>query len=328
MAKKTYSKSFFIDMNMQNPPKPKAQGWFIRKADEGSNPEFTVLGYEYTLHRYEDSLGVAEGYQKELNFRCAFLPEEGHYWLSRDFAGQELKIMANLSNEPAWIKAFLSDEDIHKKTAITIWGEENYNSDKRKMAKAINFGLLYGIGAQGLSNSLDISVDEAEEVINDFFEKLPSISRFLKRCEKDALENKEISNIYGRKRRMHNYINYWGELTPAGKRRSYNFPIQSTGAEITKLALIRVYDGVLKNPKYAGKVLFVNTIHDEINFSVEKSIIEEATLVIGNLMDQKIPGKPIPIVTGIEIGNNMGLTWKFSQDLETGKLSPVYKEFE
>jgi DNA polymerase I len=325
LAKK-YSKSFFIDMNMQNPPKPKSKMWFVRKADESSNELHTVCGYEFTEESREDSFGKAEGFSRDFNFRMAFLPEVGHYWLSRDFAGQELKIMANLSKEPSWIKAFIDGEDIHKTTAITIWGEENYNNDMRKRAKAVNFGLLYGIGPQGLASSLSVSEEEAQEIIEQFFDKLPGIARFLKRCEIEATENKEISNPYGRKRRMHNFISrYNGSLTPAGKRRSYNFPIQSTGAEITKLALLRVYNDVLTVPKYIEKVIFTNTIHDEINFSVQKDMIEDAAWDIGQAMNQTIPGMPIPIVTGLEIGNSMGLTWKFEQDQNTKELKPVYE---
>lgn len=329
MAKKNkYEKSFFINMNMQNPPKPKARNWYIRKADETSVEEFTVCGFEYTLDRREDSFGITEGSDPNLNFRRAFLPEVGHYWVSRDFAGQELRIMANLSGEDAWINAFLTGGDPHRATAELIWGKENYNSDYRKKAKAINFGMIYGMGAPSLAESLKISVDEAQKYIDVFFEKLPNIARFLNRSAMLAVENKKIQNLYGRIRRMHNHVTPYGELTNQGKRLSYNTPIQSVGAEITKLALIKIYDGLITNPKYKDKVFFMNTIHDEINLSVSKDVLEEVCFKMGELMLHHMPGGQVPIISELEIGNSMGLTWGFEQDEKTLELKPIYEPLE
>lgn len=311
---------------MQNPPSPKQQNWFVRRANKDSVPEFTVCGYEFTEEKTEDSLGITEGFSPYLNFRRAFIPEAGHYWLSRDYAGQELKILANLSGEKAWINAFLNNEDVHKATAVAIWGEENFSPAKRKAAKTVNFGIIYGTSAKSLAESLEITEKEAETIISDFFKSLPSIKRYLDGCERAAKENREISNIYGRKRRMHNFINFYGELTPSGARRSYNHPIQSLGAEILKVALINIYNNLLTNPAYAGKVYFMNTIHDEINLSVEHSVINEVTKLAGDLMEHKIKGMPVTIVTDIEIGTSMGLLWKFEQNLETLELTPKYVE--
>lgn len=326
--KKEYKKSFFIDMNMQNPPKPHIRDWFVRIADKTSYPEYTVCGYEFTLDCKEDSIGIAEGSDPNLNFRRAFLPEKGHYWVSRDFAGQELRIMANLAQETTWINAFLNDEDVHKATAIILWGEENYNRDYRKKAKAINFGMIYGKGAASLAVELGIAEEEAQQYINKYFEKLPNVARFLKRCEIKATQDKEIQNLYGRKRRMKSYINEWGKLMGIGKRKAYNTPIQSMGAEITKLALIKVYNGLLINNKYKNNIFFLNTIHDEINVSVAYNIVEEAADLMGKLMLHKMPNGPVPIISELEIGHNMGLTWKFNQDPTTLKLTPVYESLE
>lgn len=325
--KKEYKKSFFIEMNMQNPPKPSSMPWFVRKATQDSIPEYTVVGYEFTEERKEDSFGIAEGSSPFLNFRKSFIPEEGHYWLSRDFSGQELRIMANLSNEKTWIKAFLNGDDIHKATAVAIWGEENYTKEMRRAAKAINFGLLYGTGANSLSEQLNVSVKEAETYINTFFEKLPDIKRFLTRCEIEAAKDKQISNIYGRKRRLASYIDAYG-LMNSGKRKSYNFPIQSMGAEVTKLALIRIYNKLIKNKDYESLVYFMNTIHDEINLSVHKDHIHKIAFEMGNLMLHIMLDMPVPIITGLEIGNSMGLTWKFKQNEKTLELIPEYAKLD
>lgn len=324
--KKEYKKLFFIEMNMQNPPKPTSMNWFVRKADEQSIAEYTVCGYEFTIDQREDSFGITEGFSPDLNFRKAFLPEEGHYWLSRDFSGQELRIMANLSREKTWINAFLNNDDIHKATAVAIWGEENYNKEMRRAAKAINFGLLYGTGANSLSEQLNVTKEEAQSYIDTFFKKLPSIKNFMVRCETEAKNTQVISNIYGRKRRMKSYIDGYGQLMNSGKRKSYNFPIQSMGAEITKLALIKIYNDIINNEEYKGLVYFMNTIHDEINLSVDKNHIENIAFKMGELMEHHMGEMPVPIITGLEIGHNMGLTWKFKQNLETLELTPEYSE--
>jgi DNA polymerase-1 len=329
---KEYKKSFFIEMNMQNPPKPNSMEWFVRKEKPDSIQHHTVCGYEFTIDKKEDSLGIAEGFSPHLNFREAFIPEEGHYWLSRDFSGQELRIMANLSKEKTWIDAFLNDEDIHKATAVAIWGKKNYNKELRKAAKAINFGLLYGTGAFSLSSQLNVTEIQAQEYIDKFFNALPKIKIYLDACAEYAKNYEEISNMYGRKRRLKSYVvtNWKGQkiLLNSGKRKSYNFPIQSMGAEITKLALIRIYNRILINKKYKDIVYFMNTIHDEINLSVKKEYIKEISFEMDTQMSHTMKNMPVPIITSLEIGNSMGLTWKFKQNKETLELIPEYSPLE
>jgi DNA polymerase-1 len=156
---------------------------------------------------------------------------------------------------------------------------------------------------------------------------MPNIKRFLDSCERKAAKNKEIGNIYGRKRRLKSYITPWGNITNSGARKSYNHPIQSFGAEVIKLALIRVYKKILTKEEYKGLVYFMSTIHDEINFSVDKKHVKKISYDLGKAMEHKMRGYPVVIVTDLEIGNSMGLLWKFSQDEETLELSPKYIEY-
>lgn len=320
------SKGFFGEVNIQQVPKPDSLNYYIRKADSSSIPEYTIEGYEFTTDVRKDSLGKTEGFSPLLNLRKAFLPEPNHYWVSRDFSGQELRILANLSNEKVWINSFLHGEDIHKATAEAVWGKDNYNKEKRSAAKTLNFGLIYGMSAWTLAEQLKVTEKEAQAYIDEFFKSLPSIQETLNRFALQAQENKEISNVYGRKRRMGNYISDYGQITNFGRRRSYNFPVQSLGAEITKLALIKLYHQLINNPKYKGDVFFLNTIHDEINISVSKDKVKEVVKIMGDCMLHNIPGRPVPIVSGLEIGNSMGLTWKFKQDPETLELTPEMEE--
>jgi DNA polymerase-1 len=217
----------------------------------------------------------------------------------------------------------MEDGDPHEATAITLGGKENYSKEKRKAAKAINFGLIYGKSAKSFAYDLNVSEEEAQKYVDDYFNKLPNVKRFLNSCVREATQTKMISNIYGRKRRLHKYIDRWGNLEGRGKRICYNFPIQSMGAEVTKMALIKVYYGIICNKDYEGKVYFRNTIHDEINTSVDFSVIEDVVKKLGDLMTHNIPNTPVPIITGLEIGHSMGLTWKFKQDPITLKLTPI-----
>lgn len=328
MAGAKHEKGFFIGLNMQNPPRPAMQMWYVRNADKDSVFEHTVCGYEFTVDRRKDSFGIAEGYSEFLNFRMAFIPEKGHYWVSRDFSGQELRILANIAQEPTLIKTFLENGDPHKATAIALWGEENYSKEKRKAAKAINFGLIYGKTAQSFAEDFGVSTEEAQKYVDNYFDKLPNVKRFLNSCVREAAQTKMISNLYGRKRRLHRYIDQWGNLESRGKRISYNFPIQSMGAEVTKIALIKLYNNLIADERYKDKIYFRNTIHDEINTSIEFSIIEEAAKKLGDLMVHVIPNTQVPIIAGLEIGHSMGLTWKFEQNPETLKLVPVYEPLE
>lgn len=319
-------KDFFGKINMQNPPRPNSQMYYIRLKDNTSIPEYTVLDWEFTIDKRPDSFGLVEGNSPKYNFRKAFLPEEDHYWVSQDFSGQELRIVANLANEKNWIDAFLEGRDIHQATAEAIWGKENYNQDYRKAAKTLNFGLLYGMTAESLASKLGVSVDEAKEYVDGWFSGLQNIQKTMDRWSALALRNGEITNLYGRKRRMTQFISRWGKLLPKGHRRAHNFPVQSMGAEIVKLAIIKIYNDVITNPEFKDKVIFMNTIHDEVNTSICKDCLEESIAAISKSMYHSIPGKPVPILTELEIGNNMGLLWPFKQDPETLKLEPIWEE--
>jgi DNA polymerase-1 len=137
---------YFAKLNLQSIPKASSEMWYVHEADEkhSDDDEDLIMGYRFS--REEKSDVVAEGFDPYLNVRKAFLPEnDDFYWVSIDFSSQELRIPANLSKEPVWLEAFNSEEgDPHKATAIKLFGEENYDRDKRKKAKGMNFGQKVG----------------------------------------------------------------------------------------------------------------------------------------------------------------------------------------
>lgn len=336
--KKEKEEDFLSSINIQNPPRPDSQKYYVRYKDNTSEEMFTILDWEFTVDERDDSFGITEGKSLKDNFRHCFLPEKNAYWVSRDFKAQELRIVASLSQEPYWLEIFENGGDIHGEVAKLLWGEDNYNSELRSRAKAINFGLIYGKEAPSLSAELGISLKDAQQYIDDFFGKLPNIRKFLNRSRANAGRDLSLSNLYGRVRRFHkNKSNYnQSGLDNAGEREAYNFPIQSLGADITKIGLIKIFYNMLESDKYKGKVRFLSTIHDEINLSIDKSVLEDAIFDMGALMEHKLidirTNKELEnattIISEISIGNSMGLLFEFEQDLETKELKPVFKFLE
>lgn len=313
---------------MQNVPNPELHIWHVRVADKTSNPEYTVQNYEFTYERQVDSLGFIEGFEIRRNFRKMFLPEKGHYLVSRDFSGQELRILANLSGETTWIEIFQTGGDIHKQTAYAVFGEENYSGELRDIAKTINFGLVYGMEYQSLAVKIGVSEKEAKEYISKFFKAHKGIDTYLKSQATYASQHKEGVNLYGRKRRYHRDFDAIRGLLPSGRRKAYNFPIQSMGAEIIKISLLKLYYNIINNEQYKDRVYFMSMIHDELNVSVDKSILNEVCFKLGEEMRHEIPGMPVPIITDLAIGTSMGMIWKFNQDTETLELTPVYTPYK
>lgn len=326
MLKKKKHKDYFIKMNMQNAPNAETITYYIRKAD-GTEKDymFVVEGYEFTEDLRKDSFGKTEGKSPKFNFRRAYLPPEGHYIISRDFSGQEVRIIANLSGEETWVDTYLNDGDIHTTTAIKLFGEENFTKELRNITKAITFGLAYGMTEVTLSERINSTVEVAKEYIENYYKTHPRIKKMLDNYALLADKNNEVVNFYGRKRRFTKYRYSTGYLSQAGVRRAYNFPIQSLGADITITALIRVIYGILLNPEYKDSTTWLSTVHDEINITAEFSKVKEVTKLFGDLMYHELPNLPVPIVSGLDLGHSWGLMWEFEQDSKTLELTPVYE---
>ena len=160
-AGKDGKNSYFSPVNVQSIPKPKAKMWYVREAteEEIANKK-DILGYSFSLTEKSDKW--IEGFDPYMNIRTAFTADEGHYWLSLDMEGEELRIAANVFKEPVWINAFKNGEDIHKNTTISIWGH-GYTKDRRKKAKVANFGVMYGMEAYSFAKGT-IDLEEAKSL--------------------------------------------------------------------------------------------------------------------------------------------------------------------
>ena len=342
---------FFAALNIQNITKPKISNWYTEKEElvYTKIPELkdlldasgTLEECSYNGHWYYRIFGwvfseipfeiegqpdkVVEAFDQNLNIRSTFLPDPGYYWVSIDFNAEELRIPALITKEPVWVKAFSSGGDIHKETAISIWGIENYDKKKRKMAKKANFGILYGMTAKNFAEDFGMTMDEGEEFVNNYKASLGTLFKWVAGQEKAAEKNGTVYTLYGRPRRTKWYFaqDKWSWKS-FGKRTAVNTTIQGTGADILKLVLIRLfkkyYLGEENNGKpLTDKVRFKNTIHDEINYQIRKDCLNEILPGIMQIMRLKIhpPYDSFNMEVGLEIGNRWGQSVGFRFDKQT-----------
>lgn len=264
---------------------------------------------------------IEEGADQHLNIRSAMLPfDDDDYILSLDYSGQELKAAAMLSREPVWFDAFANGDDAHKQTAYAIFGKENYDKEKRKLAKGLNFGIIYGMEAYSIySRGMAKTPEEAEDFYTKFKDGLPVLFNWLDSVVQDGKTNGTVYTMFGRPRR----VKYWLDndnfkFKAFGARTCKNTVVQGTGADITKTALNRVFDNVLNVPKNKTIVRFMSTVHDEVNYSVKKKYFSSVAKTINKLMTIWIGSNDrFPFDTGLGIGLRWGELFDFDYDKKT-----------
>lgn len=264
---------------------------------------------------------IEEGADQHLNIRSAMLPfDDDDYILSLDYSGQELKAAAMLSREPVWFDAFANGDDAHKQTAYAIFGKENYDKEKRKLAKGLNFGIIYGMEAYSIySRGMAKTPEEAEDFYTKFKDGLPVLFNWLDSVVQDGKNNGTVYTMFGRPRR----VKYWLDndnfkFKAFGARTCKNTVVQGTGADITKTALNRVFDNVLNVPKNKTIVRFMSTVHDEVNYSVKKKYFSSVAKTINKLMTIWIGSNDrFPFDTGLGIGLRWGELFDFDYDKKT-----------
>lgn len=217
--------------------------------------------------------------------RRAFKAENGHYFLSCDYSQVELRVLCSLANEPKMIKAFNNGIDIHTKTAMDIFGltPEEVTPIARRNAKAINFGVVYGISDFGLSNQTNLTVKEAKKFIEDYFVTYPNIKRYLDTQVEFCKDNGYVKTMMNRRRYINeiNDRNYM--VREFGKRAAMNATIQGSAADLIKIAMVKAAD-VLKKEKMESKLIL--QVHDELIFDVPENEIEIMKVMIPKLMSE------------------------------------------
>ncbi|MFP4287069.1 MAG: DNA polymerase I [Candidatus Izemoplasmataceae bacterium] len=233
--------------------------------------------------------------------RKVFIPSKNDTLLASDYSQIELRVLAHMALEENLIKAFKEDQDIHTITAKEIFEKETITSSERRIAKAVNFGIIYGQSAWGLSDELDISRDEAERFIDRYYTRFSGIAGFMDTVIDQAKKEGYVKTILNRRRyipEMDSKIYAQREL---GKRTAMNAPIQGSAADIIKIAMIKI-DQAMKEKRLKSKLIL--QIHDELVFNVKDEELDTMKKLVKDTMEDAIRLK-VPLKVNLELGANL-----------------------
>lgn len=240
-----------------------------------------------------------------LRIRESFRPEKsGWVYLSADYSQIELRLLAHMSGDPALIQAFIDDEDIHQHTASVVFHVPMglVTKEMRSRAKAVNFGIIYGQGAYGLSQAIGISQKEAAQFIDTYFKKYPSVKAFLEGCKDRARVTGKAVTLTGRERMLPEINSKNVQIRNAAERLAVNTPFQGTAADLIKMAMLKI-DREITNSHLQGYMIL--QIHDELIFELPEEEIEQFTRLVTESMEKVIPLK-VPLTVHLSVGKN----WK------------------
>ncbi|MET0067202.1 MAG: DNA polymerase I [Candidatus Thiodiazotropha sp.] len=234
--------------------------------------------------------------------RQAFVPQKGWKMLAADYSQIELRIMAHLSGDQGLLKAFAEGRDIHSATASEVFGValDQVSSDQRRSAKAINFGLIYGMSAFGLGRQLGIERKAAQEYVDRYFERYPGVAEFMERIRAQAHEQGYVETLFGRRLYLPEINARNHQRRSAAERTAINAPMQGTAADIIKRAMIAV-DHWIGSEKPPARLLM--QVHDELVLEVDESYVKTATEQLHRLMEGAATLE-VPLIVDVGIGNN------------------------
>ena len=234
--------------------------------------------------------------------RQAFIAPPGHRLLAADYSQIELRIMAHFSGDPNLRAAFAENADVHRHTAAEVFGipQDQVTPDQRRSAKAINFGLIYGMSAFGLAKQLGVDRTLAQRYIDTYFQRYPGVKAFMDQSRESAREQGYVETLRGRRLYVPDINARNGQLRQYAERTAINAPMQGTAADIIKQAMITV-DGWLQDS--AAPARMIMQVHDELVFEVADSYVEEARQIIPGLMTQAAE-LSVPLLVDVGIGGN------------------------
>jgi len=238
--------------------------------------------------------------------RRAFIASRAHTLLAVDYSQIELRVVAHVANDKTMIKAFNEDQDIHSTTAAAVFGADinNVSSEQRRRAKAVNFGLLYGMSPYGLTRATDMTLAEAENFVDAYFENFPGVRDFIADVREMAASQGYTETLLGR-RRYFPQLSKDGQPAPAqvrarAEREAVNSPIQGSAADIIKLAMIAI-PGALDEAELSADMLL--QVHDELVFEVPKKELKETAQIVQDIMQSAYKLK-VPLKTDAKSGQN------------------------
>jgi DNA polymerase-1 len=235
--------------------------------------------------------------------RKAFIPrDENHVLLAADYSQIELRIIAALSKDEGMLSAFQLNEDIHRSTAAKVFDVplEKVTREQRSNAKTVNFGIIYGVSAFGLSQQTDLSRSEAKELIETYYTTYPKLRYYIQNQVDFARDHGYVATVLGRRRYLKDINSQNAIVRGAAERNAVNAPIQGSAADIIKLAMIAIQKR-LKSETWRSKMLL--QVHDELVFDVPKEEVEALKTMVKNEMENAFDIN-VPLVVDIGIGNN------------------------
>ena len=244
------------------------------------------------------------------DIRKAFVSQKDHLLISADYNQIEMRILADLADVKELKRAFKNNIDIHSLTASQIFNIDikKVNQDQRRKAKAINFGIIYGISQYGLAKQINVSNYEAEEFLNAYFAKFPEIKVYMDQTIKFCRKSGYVNNIFGRRSHFNSINDKNFNVRNFQERAAINAPIQGSASEIMRLAMIRIDKKLEQEKSIKSKMLL--QIHDELIFEVKKSEIKKMMKIIKDEMisvaNSDYHSFSIPLTVDINSGNNWG----------------------
>ncbi|MDB9822270.1 DNA polymerase I [Deltaproteobacteria bacterium] len=234
--------------------------------------------------------------------RKGFVAEDGHYLLSADYSQVELRLFAHYSEDKALMDAFKREEDVHSRTASEVLEVpmDEVTQEMRRIAKAINFGIIYGMGHRKLSDELGIDNKTAKEYIESYYKQYEGVARYRENITKTALENGYVTTLFNRRRYLPEIESKNNRLRSEAERIAVNTPIQGTAADLIKKAMINIHDR-LKKEGFRSKMLL--QVHDELLFEVPEDEVEIITPIIKKEMEE-VYSLNVPLKVDIHHGRN------------------------
>lgn len=235
--------------------------------------------------------------------RQAFVAPEGKKIVAIDYSQIELRIMAHLSGDKALLNAFANNQDIHKATASEVFETPfaEVTTEQRRAAKAVNFGLIYGMSAFGLSNQLDIARGKAQEYIDKYFERFPGVLRYMETTRQNAEKSGFVETIFGRRLYLPDIKARNVPRRKAAERAAINAPMQGTAADIIKRAMLNVYAWIINNEQ--DNVKMVMQVHDELVFEISEDQLERVVPELIKQMEQAA-SLDVPLTAEADSGDN------------------------
>ncbi len=261
------------------------------------NQTVTATGRLSSSNPNLQNIPIRTAFSKRI--RAGFLPKEDWILLAADYSQIELRILAHLSQEPELMRAFNAGEDVHTVTAQLLLEKEEVNSEERRLAKIINYGVIYGMGAQKFSRDIGVPVKQAKQFIDKFNQRYERIFTYMQSVEVEAERDGYVQTVLGRRRYFRNLKDMGGYQKAALLRSAVNAPIQGTSADIVKLAMLRVHD-LLKD--YQARLLL--QVHDELVFEVPPDEVAELKPKIKLAMESALE-----LSVKLEVDIHTGKNW-------------------